>query len=57
VTKLTGTGAGASVQVPVRIGATGSGMVGVTPTGGGSLAAGDRVAVGAGYAPAQRSGS
>jgi hypothetical protein len=41
----------------VRVLATGNGMVGVAPIGGGTLAAGDRVAIGAGYAPAQRSGS
>ena len=55
VTRVTGTGAG--VQVPVRILVTGNGLVGVAPAGGGTLAAGDRVAIGAGYAPAQGSGS
>jgi hypothetical protein len=55
VTKLTGTGAG--VQVPVRILVTGNGAVGVAPAGGGALAAGDRVAIGPGYAPGARSGS
>jgi len=57
VTRVTGTGAGAGVQVPVRILVTGNGLVGVAPADGGTLAAGDRVAIGAGYAPAQGSGS
>jgi hypothetical protein len=57
VTKLTGTGTGTGVQVPVRVLATGNGVVGVAPISGGSLAAGDQVAIGAGYAPAARSGS
>jgi len=59
VTRVTGTGAGggAGVQVPVRILVTGNGLVGVAPAGGGTLAAGDRVAIGAGYTPAQGSGS
>jgi peptidoglycan hydrolase-like protein with peptidoglycan-binding domain len=47
----TGAGAGADRQVPVRIGVTGNGLVGVTPTGTAKLAAGDRVVVGASYAP------
>ena len=55
VTKLTGTGTG--VQVPVRVLVTGNGVVGVAPISGGSLAAGDQVAIGASYAPAARSGS
>ena len=55
VTKVTGTGTG--VQVPVRVLVTGSGLVGIAPADGATLAAGDRVAIGAGYAPAQGSGS
>ena len=55
VTRLTGTGTG--VQVPVRVLVTGNGVVGVAPISGGSLAAGDQVAIGASYAPAARSGS
>jgi peptidoglycan hydrolase-like protein with peptidoglycan-binding domain len=61
VTKVTGTGAGTgtgtSVQVPVRILVTGNGLVGVAPAGGGTLAAGDRVAIGADCAPAPGNGS
>ena len=57
VTKLTGSGTGTSVQVPVRILVTGDGLVGVAPAGRGTLTTGDRVAVGAGYTPVQRSGS
>lgn len=63
VTKLTGAGARsgaravASVQIPVRILVTGNGMVGITPISPGTLATGDRVAIGADYAPAQPSGS
>jgi peptidoglycan hydrolase-like protein with peptidoglycan-binding domain len=48
VTKMTGPQS--SVAVPVQVGVTGNGLVGVTPTGGGTLAAGDRVAIGAQYA-------
>ena len=48
VTKMTGPQS--SVAVPVRVGVTGSGLVGVTPIDGGTLAAGDRVAIGADYA-------
>ncbi|HXJ28064.1 MAG TPA: hypothetical protein VNH17_20270, partial [Streptosporangiaceae bacterium] len=59
VTKLpgTGTGPGTGLQVPVRVLVTGNGLVGVAPVRGGSLAAGDRVAIGASYVPAARSGS
>jgi len=59
VTKLTGTGTGpgTGLQVPVRVLVTGNGLVGVAPVRGGSLAAGDRVAIGASYVPAARSGS
>ena len=48
VTKMTGSQS--SVAVPVRVGVTGDGLVGVTPLDGGTLAAGDRVATGADYA-------
>jgi peptidoglycan hydrolase-like protein with peptidoglycan-binding domain len=47
VTRLHGS---AQVKVAVRVGATGDGMVQVTPVHGGSLAAGDRVLIGANYA-------
>lgn len=47
VTKITGSHT--SMQVPVRVGVTGNGLVGVTPIGGGSLAPGDKVAIGPGY--------
>jgi hypothetical protein len=59
VTKLTGTGTGTGtgVLVPVRVLVTGNGVVGVAQISGGSLAAGDQVAIGASYAPAARSGS
>jgi multidrug efflux system membrane fusion protein len=57
ITKLTGPGSGAGLRVPVRILVTGSGLVGVAPAGGGTLAAGDWVATGAGYTPVQGSGS
>lgn len=40
------TGARSDAQVPVRIGATGNGMVGITPIDGGTLAAGDHVVIG-----------
>jgi membrane fusion protein, multidrug efflux system len=46
VTKVTGS---RSVPVPVRVDLTGDGMVALTPTGG-SLAPGDRVVIGVGYA-------
>jgi hypothetical protein len=52
VTKMTGPRS--SVAVPVRVGVTGDGLVGVTAAGGGTLAAGDRVAIGADYAQAPR---
>jgi peptidoglycan hydrolase-like protein with peptidoglycan-binding domain len=52
VTKMTGSQS--SVAVPVRVGVTGNGMVGVTPIDGGTLAAGDRVAIGADYARTSR---
>jgi peptidoglycan hydrolase-like protein with peptidoglycan-binding domain len=55
VTVLTGAGVGR--QVPVRIGVTGNGLVGVAPTGTGKLAVGDRVAVGASYAPPRQGSS
>jgi hypothetical protein len=48
VTKMTGSQS--SVAVPVRVGVTGDGLVGVTPLDGGTLATGDRVAIGADYA-------
>jgi peptidoglycan hydrolase-like protein with peptidoglycan-binding domain len=40
------TGARSDVQVPVKIDATGNGMVGVTPIDGGTLSAGDQVVTG-----------
>jgi Putative peptidoglycan binding domain len=40
------TGARSDVQVPVKIDATGNGMVGVTPIDGGTLSAGDHVVTG-----------
>jgi len=39
-----------SVQVPVRVDLTGNGMVAITPTGSGTLTAGDLVVIGVGYA-------
>lgn len=51
------TGTGADRQVPVRIGVTGNGLVGITPSGAGALAAGDRVVVGASYAAPRGSSS
>jgi hypothetical protein len=54
VTKMTGPHS--SVQVPVRVGVTGNGMVEVTPIGGGTLAPGDKVAIGPGFAPTGRPG-
>jgi len=47
VTKMTGSRS--DVQVPVRVGVTGNGMVGITPIDGGTLAAGDRVVIGTNY--------
>jgi hypothetical protein len=47
VTKMTGPRS--DVQVPVRVGVTGNGMVGVTQIDGGTLSAGDRVVIGANY--------
>jgi peptidoglycan hydrolase-like protein with peptidoglycan-binding domain len=47
VTRVTG---GHPVQVPVHVEVTGNGMVGVSPAGGGTLAPGDRVVAGTGYA-------
>jgi Putative peptidoglycan binding domain len=47
VTKMTGRQS--DVQVPVRVGVTGNGMVGVTPIDGGTLITGDRVAIGTNY--------
>jgi peptidoglycan hydrolase-like protein with peptidoglycan-binding domain len=52
VTKMTG--ARSQVQVPVRVGVTGDGFVGITPVDGGTLAAGDRVVIGTGYDQALR---
>jgi multidrug efflux system membrane fusion protein len=52
VTKVTGPQS--SVAVPVRVGVTGNGLVGVTPLDGGTLAAGTRVAIGADYAQAPK---
>ena len=49
VTRVTGRPSG--VQVPVHVEVTGNGMVGVSPAGGGTLAPGDRVVTGTGYAP------
>jgi peptidoglycan hydrolase-like protein with peptidoglycan-binding domain len=61
VTKLAGSGSGSGtgtgVQVPVRILVTGGGLVGVAPAGGGTLTAGDQVAISADYAPATGSRS
>jgi peptidoglycan hydrolase-like protein with peptidoglycan-binding domain len=54
VTKITGPQS--SVPVPVRVGVTGNGLVGVTPAGGGTLTAGDRVAIGADYAQTPKTG-
>jgi peptidoglycan hydrolase-like protein with peptidoglycan-binding domain len=48
VTKVTR--ARGDLQVPVRVGVTGDGMVGITPIGGGTLAAGDPVVTGVNYA-------
>ncbi len=48
VTKMTG--ARSDVQVPIRVGVTGNGLVGVSPIDGGTLTAGDRVAIGTNYA-------
>ena len=47
VTKMTGRQS--DVPVPVRVGVTGNGMVGVTPIDGGTLTTGDRVAIGTNY--------
>jgi len=47
VTKMTGLRS--DVQVPVRVGVTGNGMVGITPIDGGTLTAGDRVVIGTNY--------
>jgi peptidoglycan hydrolase-like protein with peptidoglycan-binding domain len=47
VTKVTGN---RSVQVPVHVEVTGNGMVGISPAGRGTLAPGDRVVTGTGYA-------
>jgi len=47
VTKMTGLRS--DVQVPVRVGVTGNGMVQVTPIDGGTLTAGDRVVIGTSY--------
>lgn len=40
---------GTDIQVPVRVGETGNGMVGIRPAGGRALAPGDRVVVGTNY--------
>ncbi len=47
VTKMTGLRS--DVQVPVRVGVTGNGMVGITPIDGGTLTTGDRVVIGTNY--------
>jgi peptidoglycan hydrolase-like protein with peptidoglycan-binding domain len=47
VTKVT---RGRSVPVPVHVEVTGNGMVGISPSGGGTLAPGARVVTGTGYA-------
>jgi hypothetical protein len=47
VTKVAGA---RRVRVPVRVGLTGNGLLQVTPAGGGGLAAGDQVLIGANYA-------
>jgi hypothetical protein len=52
VTKITGPHS--SVQVPVRVGVTGNGVVGVTPIGSGTLAPGDKVAIGTNFVPSPR---
>jgi peptidoglycan hydrolase-like protein with peptidoglycan-binding domain len=48
VTKVTR--ARTDVRVPVSVGVTGNGMVGITPIDGGTLAAGDQVVIGTNYA-------
>ncbi len=55
VTKVTG--ARSDVQVPVRVDATGNGMVGITPIDGGTLATGDRVVTGTNYVQNVKTGS
>jgi peptidoglycan hydrolase-like protein with peptidoglycan-binding domain len=40
---------GSDIQVPVRVGETGNGMVGIKPAGGGTPAPGERVVVGTNY--------
>jgi Putative peptidoglycan binding domain len=47
VTKVTR--AGTDVQVPVRVDATGDGMIGITPIDGGTLATSDRVVTGTNF--------
>jgi hypothetical protein len=51
------TGARSDVQVPVRVDATGNGMVGITPVDGGTVAAGDRVVTGTNYVQSLQPGS
>jgi Putative peptidoglycan binding domain len=53
VTKVTGPKS--SLEVPVRVGATGNGLVGVIPIDGGTLAPGDRVGVGTNFVPTLKS--
>jgi len=59
VTKVTGTRS--DVLVPIRVDATGNGMVGITPIDGGTLTTGDKVVTGTNYiqnvTPGSRSGS
>lgn len=59
VTKVTGTRS--DVLVPIRVDATGNGMVGITPIDGGTLTTGDKVVTGTNYVqnvtPGSRSGS
>jgi hypothetical protein len=47
VTKVTGTRS--DVHVPIRVDATGNGMVGITPIDGGTLTTGDKVVTGTNY--------
>jgi hypothetical protein len=55
VTKVTS--ARTDVQVPVRVDATGDGVIGITPIDGGTLAAGDRVVTGTNFAQNLRPGA